>query len=802
MVDTEQTAVELTPNELCWRCDPSTLAFDTTDDVPELDGFIGQPRAVAALELGTDIERPGYNLFAFGPPGAGRHFLVERHLRQWAAHRPVPQDACYVHNFEQPHRPRLLELPAGQGCRLQQDMEKLVEELGNILPATFESEEHQARRKAVDEEFEARQEQAWKKLTEEARSKGLSVTHTPMGLVFAPMKEDKVLSPDEYRELPAEDRQRLESEVDRLRGEVEEIVGHFPRWAREHRHKLQELERETVLRTLQPLVDELQERYRELEAVVTHLDRVEQDIVEHARIFLDPGEGDSDTPGVNRYKVNLLVDHGSTEGAPVVYEDNPTLANLVGRVEHLSRMGTLVTDFTLIKPGALHRANGGYLMLDADRVLRQPQVWTALKRALRSEQIRIESLAEALSLSSTVSLEPEPLPLHTKVVLIGEPMLYYLLSIYDPEMASLFKVAADFGDRLDRDTDSEELYVRLVASMVRREGLLPFTRDGVARVLEHSARAAGDSRKLSLLAGPLLDLLRESDHFSRSAGRTTVAAEDVQRAIDTWIYRSDRLREQVQESIRRGLVLLDTAGEAVGQVNGLSVIQLDRFAFGRPTRITARVRMGEGEVVDIEREVELGGPLHSKGVMILSGFLGQRYAPGLPLSLSASLVFEQSYGGVEGDSASLAELCALLSALAETPVRQSLAMTGSVNQHGAVQPIGGVNEKIEGFFDVCQERGLSGEQGVLIPRSNVEHLMLRRDVVEAVAEGRFHIYPVATVDQALELLTGLPAGERGDDGLYPEDSVNGRVERKVAAFASQRMAFQQGKMEPLEGRAP
>ena len=803
---------ELSADALCWRCDPKALGeavgFETTEDVPEPEGFVGQPRVAAALEFGTGIERPGYNIFAFGPPGAGRHHLVETHLRREASRRPVPPDECYVHDFDRPHRPRLLRLPAGRGRLLRQDMESLIEELGNVLPATFESEEYQTRRKAVDEELEERQQQAWKEMADEAREKGLSVAHTPMGLVFAPMREDKVLSPEEYRELPEEERKRLEAEVDRLREEVERLLRRFPRWAREHRRKVQELDRETVLRAIEPLIDELQEKHGAFEDVVEHLDRVEKDIVEHARTFIGgEEEAESEEPGLRRYLVNVLVDHGDSEGAPVVYEDNPTLANVVGRVEHLSRMGTLVTDFTLIKAGALHRAHGGYLVLDADRVLRQPQVWIALKRALRSGQLRIESLAEALSLWSTVSLEPEPMPLEVKVVLVGEPLLYYLLSFYDPDLAALFKVAADFADRLDRKPENEELYVRLLAGMVRREELRPFSRDAVARVLEHSAREAGDARKLSLLAEPLLDLLRESDHWSRHSGRESedegdkekavVTAEDVQKALDAAEFRSDRMREEIQEHIRRGMVLLDTEGEVVGQVNGLSVIQLDRFAFGRPSRITARARLGEGEVVDIEREVELAGPLHSKGVMILSGFLAQRYVPGLPLSLSATLVFEQSYGGVEGDSASLAELCALLSSLGELPLDQSLAVTGSVNQHGAVQAIGGVNEKIEGFFDICRQRGLTGRQGVVIPRSNAEHLMLRREVVEAVADGRFHVYSVGTVDEALEMLTGRPAGQRGEDGFYPEESVNGRVEERLAAFASLRMAFQQGKVEQL-----
>jgi lon-related putative ATP-dependent protease len=472
----------------------------------------------------------------------------------------------------------------------------------------------------------------------------------------------------------------------------------------------------------------------------------------------------------------------------VIYEDHPIYNNLVGRIEHLAQMGALLTDFTLIKSGALHRANGGYLILDARQLLLQPYAWDALKRVLRSRELRIESLGQALSLVSTVSLEPQPIPLDVKVVLVGERLLYYLLHRYDPDFGELFKVEADFSEGMDRTSENNLLYARLLATLIRREKLRSLDRGAVARVIEQSARAMGDAEKLSVHLLSIVDLLREADYWADVADNDAMTAADVQRAIDAQIHRADRLRERLQERIQRGTILIDTAGERVGQVNGLSVLQLGHFAFGRPNRITARVRLGKGEVVDIEREVELGGPIHSKGVLILSGFLSGRYVVDRPLSLSASLVFEQSYGGVEGDSASMAELCALLSALADVPIKQSWAMTGSVNQHGEAQPIGGVNEKIEGFFDVCQARGLPGEQGVIIPVSNVKDLMLRPDVVEAVRAGRFHVHAVQTVDRALELLTGMPAGERDEEGNFPEGSINQRVEaRLIDLVEKQRM---------------
>jgi lon-related putative ATP-dependent protease len=496
---------------------------------------------------------------------------------------------------------------------------------------------------------------------------------------------------------------------------------------------------------------------------------------------------------MRRYQVNLLVDNRDGRGAPVVYEDNPTFQNLVGQIEYISHMGALVTDFNLIRAGALHKANGGYLMLDAHKLLTQPFAWEAIKRALRSAEVRIESLGHSLGLTSTASLEPQPIPLDVKVVLLGERLLYYLLCHYDPEFNELFKVAVDFEDEAPRGDENHLRYASLIGAIARREKLLPFDRKAVARVIEHSSRLAGDAEKLSAQTLTVADLLREADYLAGSAGRSVVGAEDVQSAIDAQTRRADRMRRRIQEEIERGMILIATEGHRIGQVNGLSVVDLDRFAFGRPSRITARVRLGKGEVIDIEREVELGGPIHSKGVMILAGFLGARYAPDHPLSLGATLVFEQSYGGVEGDSASAAELCALLSALAEVPINQSFAVTGSVNQHGEAQAVGGVNEKIEGFYDLCKARGLTGGQGVLIPASNTKHLMLRRDVVEAVAAGKFHVYAVETIDQGMELLTGLPAGERDASGVFPTGSVNHRVEARLLELAAKRAAY--GKLQ-------
>jgi lon-related putative ATP-dependent protease len=799
-----ETNRELRAHQLYHATDLETLNFETTADLEDLEEVLGQPRAMAALKFGTGMARDGYNIFALGPTGTGKRNVIRTYFQQRAAREPVPDDWCYVNNFEERHRPRTIRLPAGKGRVLRDDVDDLIEGFGTALSAAFESEEYQARRQTINEELQEQQSAAFQEVRDKAEKEGVAMLRTPAGLAFAPVKDGQVLSSEEVEALSAEERQRIESEVEELQSELQKIVQQIPSWQREAQDQFKELNREMAHFAVSGLIDELRDKYGGYAPVVEHLNAVQKDIIENARDFLQSGDEGSNLPAAlrgamqnleaasplaRRYRVNLLVDHSQSEGAPVVYEDNPTYQNLVGRVEHRAQMGALLTDFNLIKPGALHRANGGYLILDARKVLGQPYAWEGLKRALGSGEIRIDSLGQMLSLVSTISLEPGPIPLDVRIALYGEPMLYYMLYQLDPDFANLFKVEADFSERMDRDGDNQQTYTRMIATLVRQEELQPFDRAAVARVIERSARLAGDAQKLSTQTRDIADLLREADYWAKEAGSDAVRAQHVEQAIDAQIYRADRIRERMQEAIQRDIVLIDTEGEKVGQVNGLSVIMLGNLSFGRPSRITARVRLGKGDVLDIEREVDLGGPLHSKGVLILAGFLGARYAGEQPLALSASLVFEQSYGGVDGDSASSAELYTLLSAIAEVPIQQAFAVTGSVNQHGHVQAIGGVNEKIEGFFDVCRARGLTGEQGVLIPASNVQHLMLRQDVVEAVEAGRFHIYPVETVDQGIEILTGLSAGEPDEAGKYPEGTINYRVEKRLAELAEKRQAF-------------
>ena len=794
----------LKPEALYLRCDQSQFTFETTAELESLTETTGQPRAVEAVRFGIGIRREGYNLYALGPSGLGKHAVVRQFLEQRAAGEPTPSDWCYVNNFAEPSKPRHLRLPPGHGIRLRRDVQQLVEELRAAIPAAFESEEYRTRKQVIEEQVKERHEKAFQEIGLQAKAKGIALLHTPAGLAFAPMRQGEVLTPEEFGELPEAERRSVENETTALQEKLQTIVRQAPQWVKEGREKIKKLNREVTTLAVEHLIDELRRTYQDVPNVVELLNTIEQDVIENVDDFLSPPEAQlAELAGIaphrapkgsaafRRYQVNLLVDHSARHGAPVVYEDHPTFQNLVGQIEYIPHLGALLTDFNLLRAGALHRANGGYLMLDAHKVLQQPYAWEGLKRALRSAEIRIESVGQTLGLVNTVSLEPQPVPLDVKVVLIGERVLYYLLCHFDPDFTELFKVAVDFEEAMPRTAENHLLYARLIGTLARTEHLLPFDRGAVARVIERSARIAGDAERLSTHVTMLADLLREADYWARERHHDAVGADDVQQAIDAQVRRADRVRERMQEQILRGTILIDTGGERVGQVNGLSVIELDRFAFGRPSRITARVRLGKGEVLDIEREVELGGPVHSKGVLILSAFLGARYAADYPLSLEASLVFEQSYGGVEGDSASSAELYALLSALADAPIKQSLAVTGSVNQHGQVQAIGGVNDKIEGFFDLCRARGLTGEQGVLIPASNVQHLMLREDVVAAVRDGTFRVHPVRTIDEGMEILTGLPAGERDGAGAFPAGSINQRVEARLRELADKRAAFGQ-----------
>lgn len=781
------------------RCDPADLNFQTTAELPDMEGVFGQDRAADAIRFGLAIERPGYNLYVLGEHGGGRHWLVKRLLGEAADKAQIPDDWVYVNNFEEARKPIALRLPAGRGMTLRNDMQKLVSELAPAISAGFESDQYRQQVDAIQEELKKKQESALQGLGDEAAKNGIVLVRTPHGFTFAPVKDDQPIGPDEFAKLPKQDQARISEKISELSEKLTEVMQEAPRWHRETMTRVNEVSRETLGLAVGHLVAEVKERYADLPAVVTYLDAVLKDLVESGQQLHEQPHQESDpdtqsmtgTISLQRYLVNLFIDNSRLEGAPVIYEDNPTHHYLVGRVDQIAQMGTLVTNFLMVKAGSLHRANGGYLIIDAAKVLTQPYAWEGLKRALRAHQIQIESLGQVYGLINTLSLEPEPIPIKLKVVLIGERLLYYMLSSYDPDFQELFKVEADFESDVPRNGGNTRLYAQLIATLSRVNEIKPLDNAAVGRVIEHASRLVDDSQKMTTHVRRITDLLREAEHFAQRDEREVISRHDIEEALHAQLYRTDRVKRRTQQAILEDILLIDTSGERPGQINGLAATTLGEATFAHPVRITATVRLGEGDVIDIEREVELGGAIHSKGVMILSSFLGARYSRGMPLALNASLVFEQSYGPVEGDSASLAELCALLSVLADTPIRQSLAVTGSVNQHGQVQAIGAVNHKIEGFFDICTARGLTGDQGVLIPGANVRHLMLREDVVEAAKAGKFHIYAVSNVDEAIELLTGVPAGVPDDQGIIPEGSINYLVASEIAEMSARRQSFNQ-----------
>jgi predicted ATP-dependent protease len=787
--------IALSADALYQCCDLDQLGFETTAELEPLDQPLGQDRALEAIEFGIDIEQQGFNLFVVGDPGIGKQRLVRQILSRNLESADNLSDWCYINNFANPQKPKLLKLPAGMGQKLRHDMETLVEDLLTSLPSSFQSEEYRNRRQEIEEELQDRQDQAFRKLDREAEEQGIVIMRTPGGYTMGPMVDGRPLDPQEYAKLSEEEKQRIEKLIAELQLRLQEIIRDMPLVQREHHQRIKALNQEITRHTVEQLIAWMENNYRDQPAVMEYLEAVQQNAIKDAEAFL-PSEHSAEIDNIasrvaqfHAYSVNVVVDNTDNEGAPVVFEDNPTFQNLIGRVEYVSQMGTLITNFTLIKPGALHRANGGYLVLDARKLLTHGFAWEGLKRALKSREIKIQSLEQMLSLANTVSLEPESIPFDVKVILTGEPRLYYLLRELDHEFSQLFKVSADFARTANRDDDNIRSYARMVTAVQRECGTRALDKAAVGRIIEQASREADDAEKLSLHLGDMRDLLSESNYWAGKAGRELILLEDVEQALAKQDYRQDRYRELMQEQVLRGIKMIDTEGSRVAQVNALSVLQTGGFRFGQASRITATARLGRHAVVDIEREARLGGELHSKGVMILSSYLASHYAANQPLPLAASLAFEQSYGMVDGDSASAAELCVLLSALGESPLKQSLAITGSINQLGEIQAIGGVNEKIEGFFEVCANRGLSGEQGVIIPAANQLHLMLHRDVRAAVREGRFSIYPVRQVTEAMQLLSGLKPGVANKLGKFPARSFNHRIQQRIEKLQSVQRKF-------------
>ncbi|MDQ7794022.1 MAG: ATP-binding protein [bacterium] len=789
----------LRPEALRLTVDPAVFPFQTTEELPPVAGRIGQDRAVKAMEFGLRIRSPGYSIFMAGVPGTGKSTYARSLVAEVAQEQPAPDDWCYVHNFEDPGEPIILRLPPGRATRFARDLDQMVGDLKTAIPRVFDSEDYERQRNEVAKTVHESQQRALAELERAASERGFTLKSTSTGFVTAAVRGDRPLTAEDFEALDEEARREIEVNRQDLQAVVTETVRQMRVVERSARERLAQLEKDVALYVAGPLVDELREQYRDFDPVLRYLDSVQRDIIENLADFRPgdekpsvmtvlagrPGAG----PDLSRYRVNVLVANGESQGAPVVLETNPTYYNLFGSVEYKGEFGMMTTDFTMIKGGALHRANGGYLILQALDVLTNPLAWTALKRALQTGEVRIENIGQQLRVVPTATLKPGPMPLQVKVVMIGSPLIYLLLHRFDEDFRKLFKIKADFDLETENSPERVAEYAAFVGSVCRQGGLLHFGRDAVARVVEYSCRLAEDRRKLSTRFNEIAELVYEASAVAELDGARTVGDHHVERALGEKIERSDRLEQKVQELIARDVILVDTLGEMIGQVNGIAVADVGDYRFGKPSRITAAVGLGRAGVVNIDRESRLSGRIHSKGVLILGGYLLGKFARRNPLALSATIGFEQVYEEVEGDSASAAELCALLSSVGRIPLRQDLALTGSVNQHGQIQPVGGINEKVEGFFRACKARGLTGGQGVIIPARNVENLMLQKEVVEAARKGEFSLYAVHTIDQVMELLSGLPFGDEREDGTYPPRTVCHLVEKGLVDLARRMVSF-------------
>lgn len=792
---------KLTSDQLYRKCDPSKFDFNSTADLEERLSALGQDRAIHAVELGIHIKSRGYNLFCLGPEGTGKTSLVKRILEKEAKNRKTPDDWAYVYNFDEPYKPIAISFPAGQAAEFAKDVDELLEELSDSLPEIIESEEYKAALGIIRQKYKTKKEEYINVLQKKAKGKRVSLLHMQMGLVVAPMKDGEVLSPDAFEQLPEEEKKMIMDDLNAMQEEIENATQDLPRWEEKQKREITVLREKFVRSAVKDPIDALRKKYKSLQPS-RFLKQIQDNILNNIDDFV-PTDSDKQAAAAGaeedplqlllskmkqpeedkfaKFKVNVIVKNIPDSGAPIITVDYPTQGNLVGKVERIQQYGALLTDFTLIKAGALHQANGGFLLLDARKVLEQPYAWDSLKRAIASKRVKIEAPSEETSFT-TISLDPEPIPLDIKVVLTGDFEIYELLSERDPDFRDFFKVEADFGMIMDRNAENEIEYAKLIGSLSKKKQLRSLNRQAVARVIEYASRLADDAGKLTAHISSIGDLLREADYWARVSNSKQIGKNHIDQAIEAQIYRSDRIKKAMLEEIDKGTILMDVKGERVGQINGLVVYDFSRYSFGKPARITTQVRIGKGDFMDIEREISMSGPIHTKGVLILKSLISNRFAKHSPLSLSASIVFEQSYGGVDGDSASSTEYYCLLSAISNIPIKQNIAVTGSINQFGEIQPIGGVNEKIEGFFDVCAHDGLTGKQGVIIPRTNVDNLMLRADIVQAVEEGKFTIYAIDTVDDGIEILTGVKAGKADNNGNYPKGTVNYLVEESLRQY--------------------
>ncbi len=791
---------KLSSNEIYKKCDSSRFDFNSTAELEERLSSLGQARAISAVELGINIKSKGYNLFCFGPEGTGKMSLVQRILQKEAAFRKTPDDYAYVYNFDEPYKPIALRFAAGEGSIFAKEVDDMIFELSSSIPSVLESEEYKAALNIIEQKYKGKRDDYIAFLQKKAKGKSVSLLQMPVGLVVAPVKDGEVLNPEAFEALSQKDKDRITNDLNAMQLEIENSAQDLSKWEEKQRLDIENLRQKFIKNITHEPFENLRQKYKKNKGASDFLKASAKYIVENIEEFLPEstprnnpaGEEDPLTALLSRmnkndedkfakFKVNVIVKNKPDSGAPIVLLDHPTQGNLVGKVERLQQYGALLTDFTLIKAGALHRANGGFILIDARKLLLQPYAWDSLKRALASKTIKIEAPTDDTTFT-TISLDPEPIALDVKVILTGDEELYELLSERDPDFKDYFKVEADFGTDMDRTQENEIEYAKLIGSLSKKKKLRSLNKQAVARVIEYASRLADDSEKLTAHIASIGDLLREADYWASKTGAKQIGKNHIVQAIEAQIYRSDRINEAMLEQIDKGTILMDVKGKRIGQINGLVVYNLSRLSFGKPSRITAQVRMGNGEFVDIEREIDLSGPIHTKGVLILQALLSNRFAKRKPLSLSASIVFEQSYGGVDGDSASSTEYYCLLSAIAELPIKQNIAVTGSINQFGEIQPIGGVNEKIEGFFEVCRHGGLTGDQGVIIPSTNVGNLMLDEKVVKAVEEGKFHIWAIDTVDDGIEILTGIKAGTPDKKGRYPKGTVNAMVAQKLDEY--------------------
>jgi len=777
---------ELKPESLRAVCDPNSLGFETTLDLtPSKEKVVGQERAKHALEFGLGVKDPEYNIFVAGPPRAGKTGMIKAYVAELAATEPAPPDYIYVFNFKDPEKPKALSLPAGKGRVLKAEMEYLINTLKVQIPEVFESEDYSQRKEALVHKFAQERNTTLQDLDAKASEEGFILNISQTGLMIFPGKEGKPMAEEELKALNDEERETLRQKSATLHTEMNEVIRKIRKMEKEFQEMEKKLDQDVAMYVVGHLIQELVEKYKDIPQVTEYLGEVQDDILKNIEdLKKRPGvQGPfpfpTPEPSFVQYQVNVFVDHSETKGAPVVTENNPTYPNLLGSVERRAQFGALVTDFTLIRSGALQRANGGYLILEAMDLLRWYFSYEALKRCLKNREIKIEDLAEQFGMISTRSLQPQPIPLQIKVILIGDPRIYQILYSYDEDFHKLFKIKAHFDYEMKKTPDHIQKFCEAVACYSAEEKLLPVHKTGMARLVEYAGELAGHKEKLTLQLEEVTDALKEANYWAKSNTHEEIFGSDVEKAIQEQIYRSDLPEEKIQDFIEAGMLFIETSGKVVGQVNGLSVYALGDHAFGRPSRITATTALGREGVVAIDRESQLSGNIHTKGVMILAGYLKSRFAQDKPLTLSAHLCFEQSYGMVEGDSASGAELIALLSSLADVPLAQNIAITGSVSQRGESQPIGGVNWKIEGFFKVCKARGLDGTQGVIIPKANVQDLMLKKEVMDAVRDGQFHVWAIGHVDEAVELLTGVPAGQRQADGTWEPDTVNDKVDKKL-----------------------